>query len=134
MSTCDAVVGATSTFLPLMRLILSISQSSPATITTTLSQGHVGVPAVAGDHNYTSGLVVRLNIPQACGMQQLNGYTGVITVTGTTTFTIDVDSTFYDAFAIPAVPNPVWIDTCAQVLPIAENNDMISEATRNILF
>ena len=132
MSTCDAVYGPT--YLPAMRLILSITQGAPTIIETTLSHGHLGIPAVASAHNYTSGLVVRINIPQSCGMEQLNKYAGMIAVTGATTFTIDVDSTNYSAFVIPAIPNPAWADTCAQVIPIAEDAGMISEATRNILY
>jgi len=95
-------------------------ESNPAVITTSF------------DHGYSSGTIIKIKIPFVCGMEGIDGYSGVITVTGTDTFTVDVDSTNFNAFAIPAAPVPVWADTCAQVIPIGEVNDMITGATRNV--
>jgi hypothetical protein len=66
-------------------------------------------------------------------MEQLDGFVGDITVTGTDTFSLDIDSTYFQAFAIPAAPYPAWADTCAQVIPIGEENSMLTEAVRNVL-
>ena len=118
MSTCYAV--RNPMFTPAMRLISSISQSYPAVITTTF------------DHGYSSGTIIKIKVPFSCGMEEINGYVGVITVTGGDTFTVNVDSTRFNAFSIPAIPVPVWADTCAQVIPIGEVNDMITGATRNV--
>lgn len=107
-------------FTPAMRLISAITQSNPASITTTF------------DHGYSSGTIVKIKIPFVCGMEGIDGYSGVITVTGSDTFTVDVDSTNFNAFTIPAIPVPIWADTCAQVIPIGEVNDMITGATRNV--
>jgi hypothetical protein len=41
---------------------------------------------------------MRLNIPKGYGMQQANQLQGEITVTGDTTFTIDIDTTQMDPF------------------------------------
>lgn len=119
MSECYA--DPNPTFKPAMRLITAITQNVFTTVTTSF------------DHGYTTGLTVRINIPPACGMEQLDGFVGDITVTGATTFTLDIDSTYFQPFAIPAAPYPIWADTCAQVIPIGENNSMLTEATRNVL-
>lgn len=119
MSTCYA--NPDPTFLPAMRLIASITNSYPAVVTTTF------------DHDYISGLVVRIHIPVACGMQELNDFVGEVTVINDTSFSLDIDTTRYQAFAIPAAPVPPWLDTCAQVIPVGEDSDMLTEATRNIL-
>jgi len=119
MSTCYA--NPDPTFLPAMRLIASVTRSYPGLVTTTFN------------HNYTSGIIVRFNIPVACGMQELHGFVGTVTVTGLATFTIDLDTRLFEAFTVPAIPVPPWSDTCAQVVPIGEVNDMLTEATRNTL-
>lgn len=122
MSKCYVVTNPA--YVPAMRLILTITKSYPATVTTSLDG------LIAGNHGYSTGLIVRFQIPIACGMQQLDGYSGEITVTGLTTFTIALDTTAFDVFAIPVAPFPVWADTCAQVLPIGENNSMLTQAAR----
>jgi hypothetical protein len=119
MSTCYA--NPNPTFLPAMRLISSITNDYPALVTTTFN------------HGYTTGLIVRLHIPTICGMQEIKDLPLTITVTDVDTFTVDVDTTRFGAFAIPVVPVPVWADTCAQVIPIGEDNSMLTEATRNVL-
>jgi hypothetical protein len=133
MSTC--FVDPNVYFFPAARLILSISKASPAVITTTNNTQVVGGVLVAApaDHGYETGLIVRLDIPQACGMQELNGFAGEIIVTGPTTFTIDVDTRNYDSFAIPLAPDPFWAQTCAQVIPFAEENSMLTSAVFNTL-
>jgi hypothetical protein len=111
-----------------MRIITAITNAYPAVITTQVN------------HLYTTGMVVRIVIPQADGMQQLNNYLGEIIVTGLDTFTVDVDSTYFDVFTVP-VDNwtdpingiSIHIDTCAQVLPVGENAYKLDAAMRNTL-
>jgi hypothetical protein len=107
-------------FQPAMRLIAAITQANPASVTTTFA------------HQYNSGLIVRLDLPPAVGMQQANQMTGAITVTGDTTFTIDIDTTYFDAFAIPASPG-AHENTAAQVVPVGEVNESLLSATQNVL-
>jgi hypothetical protein len=118
MSQCFAVLNPI--FQPAMRLIAAISQSNPAQVTTTFA------------HQYVSGTIVRLNIPQIDGMQELDTTQWPITVTGSTTFTIPVDSTAFSAFAIPVSP-PFHANTCAQVVPTGEINETLAAAVRNVL-
>jgi hypothetical protein len=106
-------------YQPAMRVIDSITKSDPVTITTTIN------------HQYISGLIVRIDIPYALGMQQLNQQTGTINVTGPTTFTMPIDTTNYDSFVLPNAFPPGYQD--AQVVPIGEINSILYGATRNVL-
>ncbi len=119
MSTCYA--NPNPIFQPAMRLIAAITQSSPAVVTTTFA------------HQYLTGTIVRLDIPPADGMQQINGNTYPILVTGPTTFTIPEDTTHFDAFAIPVAPIPAYTNTCAMVIPVGEVNSTLAAATVNVL-
>jgi hypothetical protein len=117
-------------FKPTMRLISSISRGSTTTITT------------ASAHGYYTGMTVRILVPDLintairgtslAGMPQINKLSGRITVTGTDTFTIDIDSTDFDAFAIPGTWN-AQVGLYPQVVPFAEDNDMTTAAVRNVL-
>jgi hypothetical protein len=107
-------------FKPAMRLIASITQSYPVIVTTTFA------------HSYISGTIVRLDVPVADGMQQINQQQGAILVTGDTTFTMDINSTYYDPFAIPLSPSP-HDEICAQVVPIGEINSILAAAVKNVL-
>ena len=104
-------------YQPAMRIVTAITQSNPAQITTSFA------------HQYASGIIVRLDIPLANGMQQLVGtsflpITYPITVTGITTFTIPVDSTSFQAF----------VNTeCCPVVPVGELNSQLTSATQNVL-
>lgn len=118
MSTCYA--NPDPTFQPSMRLISAITNGNPAVVTTTFG------------HDFVSGTLVRLYIPVIDGMFQASNLVGTITVTGPTTFTIDIDTTSFDVFAIPVAPSP-HDNTCALVVPIGEVNDILSAATQNVL-
>lgn len=107
-------------FQPVMRLIASITNASMALVTTTF------------EHQYQTGLIVRLDIPVACGMQEANGMTGNIIVVSPTMFTISIDTTLFTPFSIPIVVSP-HVDICAQVIPIGEINELLTQATQNIL-
>jgi hypothetical protein len=109
-------------FKPARKNIDSITNASPALVTTT------------SNHEYTTGMVVRLVIPEAKGMQEADQLTGTITVTGATTFTIDIDTTGMEPFI--AVVNPAISplrDICAQVNPVGESNETLSAASRDVL-
>lgn len=108
-------------FRPAVADISAISQSSPTTVTTTFN------------NKYLTGLIVRLYVPQDFGMEQINGFQGTITVTSPTTFTIPVDSTFFDAFVVPteAVNQPLV--NPSQVVPIGEDAAILTQSFVNIL-
>lgn len=118
MSQCYA--NPNPIFQPAMRLIAEISQANPAEVTTTFA------------HQYVSGTIVRLDIPEADGMQELASTIWPITVTGSATFTVPVNSTTFSAFAIPE-DAPRHVFTCAQVVPIGEITSTLAAATKNVL-
>jgi hypothetical protein len=108
-------------FKPARRNIDTITNANPALVTTI------------NDHEYLTGLVVRLIIPPAKGMQDANQLTGTITVTGANSFTIDIDTTKMDTFK--AVVDPAistLLDVCAYVSPVGESNGMLSAALTRV--
>jgi hypothetical protein len=107
-------------YQPAMRLIASITNANPAVVTTTFA------------NQYKNGLIVRLDIPTACGMQQANGMTGAITIIDDTSFYIAIDTTLFDTFAIPVSP-PNRENICAQVVPVGEINETLINAVQNVL-
>ncbi len=105
-----------------MRIISAITNAFPAQVTTTFA------------HQFITGQIVRLIIPLMCGMQQANQQYGTISVTGTTTFNIDIDTTYYDTFSVPAtVPPGSTGFTCPQVVPFGEVSSILTAATQNVL-
>lgn len=108
------------TYQPAMRLVTDITRAVNASVTTSFA------------HNYETGDIVRLIVPDGWGMFQANGKLGTITVTAPTTFTIDIDSTMFDPFVTPPNPSPEVISV-AQVVPVGEVNSKLTQATRNVL-
>lgn len=106
-------------FKPAMRIISSITNANPALVTTTFN------------HNYMTGLIVRLIIPPGFGMQEVNEQQGTITVVSDTTFTIDLDTTEMSVFSAPSsYPED---QQYAQVVPIGEDNSILTQAVQNVL-
>lgn len=107
-------------FTPAMRLIASITNSNPGVVETTFP------------HGYISGLVVRMIVPQRNGMYEINHLEGAIRVLTPTTFSIDIDTQFFEPFVIPAY-NSQLSTVGPQVVPIGEINSMLTGAVQNIL-
>lgn len=114
------------TFQRAMRNILSITQADQALVTTTFD----GINP--GNHQYMTGLIVRLYVPDGFGMVQANELYGPITVVNDTQFTIPINTTNFDAFVVPNY-QPGNFGTPAQVVPIGEVNEILTEATQNVL-
>lgn len=117
MSTCYA--NPDPRFQPSMRIIASVTNDNPAVVTTTF------------DHDYVSGTIVRFYIPRAEGMSELDKKKGVITVTGNTTFTVDINTTGFSTFAIPGAP--AWYqNTCALVVPVGQVSSQLTASVRDV--
>ena len=101
---------------PSMRIITDITNSYPANVTTSF------------DHDYITGEIVRLYVPNSFAMIQANNKYAKITLTVTTTFTIDIDTRLFDVFV-----NVPFHGRYAQVVPIGEENNILSAAVRNVL-
>lgn len=110
------------TYQPAMRIISAITNANPALVTTTFA------------HDYITGEIVRIVIPRipynatGFGMGQINEQEGTITVTGDTTFTININTSTYDTFS-----NPGNFDQQPQVIPIGEISEILTAATENVL-
>jgi hypothetical protein len=112
-------------FQPAMRCINAITQANPAVFTTTT------------DHQYQTGLIVRINVPKWYGMQQINKFVGEVNVLTPTTFSLQLDgvpldTTTFDPFVVP-VTYLQRTSTPAQCVPVGEVNDMLIESTKNVL-
>ena len=105
-------------FQPAMRIVTAITNGFPCIVTTSF------------DHNYKTGLVVRLDIPETYGMQQANQLFAPITYIDDTNFSMPIDTTYFDAFIVPA---PVVISTLAQAVPIAEDSSQLYQAVRDVV-
>jgi len=64
------------TFTPVRTIVSNITNANPAVVTTS------------SNHELTRGMVVRLNIPRAYGMTELNRKLFVVTVLSATTFSL----------------------------------------------
>lgn len=75
---------------------------------TKITQATQAVVTVSQAHTYQVGQAVEFSIPGSCGMVQLNNFyqlqnkPPIITAITTYTFTINVNTTNYTAFALPA--------------------------------
>lgn len=110
-------------YLPTFNTITAISKSNVVTNTPT-------IVTTLTPHNYSTGLVVRLDIALTDGMQQMNGLVGDIIVTGPSSFSIDIDSSQFLPFSLT---DKVHKSSCSLVVPVGEINSILTQSTRNIL-
>lgn len=108
------------TFQQAMRNITAITNAEIALVTTHIA------------HQYIDGMIVRIYVPNGFGMTQANQLTGTISIVNDTEFLIDIDTSQFDPFVIPAI-FPGAFATPAQVVPIGEINEILTAATRNVL-
>lgn len=139
LPTLGAGVGATGSF----RVIPYDSQIYPTLrYITKITTGTSTVITLSVTHGYQVGQTVRFVVPAAFGMIELDGLQGTITAVNTTTtsgntITVNIDSSTFTAFAIPANGSAAF--TWAQVIPVgddtaydvAHNLDISSGATQN---
>lgn len=81
---------------PSSLLVVGITQSLPMVITIT-----IGNPA-SDAITYIVGMAVKLTVPISYGMFQANNLVGTITAINGMQFTLNIDSSQFDAFSIPA--------------------------------
>lgn len=107
-------------FQPAMRVINNITTGQTTTIVTTFP------------NQYKVGLIVRLNLPDGYSLQELDQKTGtIIELIDLTTFVIDLDSYGLGLFVAPT-EFPLDLQE-AQVTPVGEVNEQLTNATRNVL-
>jgi hypothetical protein len=103
-------------FKPAMRIITDITSGNPAAVTTSFN------------HGYSSGIIVRLVVPLGFGMQEVNDQFGEITVISPNSFDIDIDTSYFNPFFVPA-GNKQY----AQCIPFGEDNSTVYLAYQNVL-
>src|SRR3990167_4362958 len=117
-------------YYPRRRYITKITQASSAVITLSVT------------HGYTVGQQIRVVVPDAFGMVEMDGLQATITAINTTTtsgntITVDVDSSAFTAFAFPLtadVPfSPAMVVPFGEDTPLALANslDILGDATVN---
>jgi len=109
-------------YLPAMRIIIDITRAQEAVVTTSFA------------HNYLSGEIVRITVPfqhgsYPWGMYEIDNQQGEIEVINDTSFSISIDTRYYNPFVTP----PGSPTQRPYVVPIGENNRMLTAATRNVL-
>lgn len=117
-------VNPSTIFQPGATLLATIAQAVQPAVTTTTA------------HKYKSGLIVRFDIPQACGMQQLDGMTSRILVTGAMAFTaVDIDSSSFAPFNAHPFADNMYpsVNICSQCVPVGETALPFPTATDAIL-
>jgi hypothetical protein len=100
-----------SDFEPQLNLIQNVTTSANAVVTTVT------------DHNYTTGMFVRVIVPRTYGME-VYAQTEIV-VNGTTTFETTINTLSLDSFVAPTLYPPVAF-TPAQVIPITGVEDNIA--------
>ncbi len=108
-------------YMPAVRDVTSVTNGFPAVVTTSFP------------HSYLNGLIVRMVIPFNYGMFQLNDLKSVITVLSDTTFSINIDTTNFDVFAIPTEAMDQPLLNVAQSVPIGELASHLDQSFVNIL-
>lgn len=96
----------TSVYTPFVTGISAITQANPAVITTSVN------------HGFVIGNEVTFQIPNGWGMLQLNGLSGYITAISSNTITVNINTSTFDAFVVPATSHI----SPAQVIPAGDAN------------
>lgn len=115
-------------FYPRRRYIANITAATSAVVTFTV------------DHGLSVGQEVRMHVPAAYAMIEMDGLSATITAVTASTITLDVDSSAFTAFAFP-LPAAVAF-TPAIVVPFGEDTaeaidnsaDILADATENLSF
>ena len=110
------------TFIPSTLLITAISKSLPMQVTFT-------VPST-GSNTYIPGQLVRLKIPRSYGMSQANGLTGRILTVSLNSMTLNIDSSAFDTFTVPAAGS----ESPASLTPAGSQNLEFSNTTNQVPF
>lgn len=120
-------------YYPRRRFITFISQATSAVIEMSVT------------HGFTVGQLVKIIVPAAWGMTQINNQYATITAisTANNTITVNINSTGFTAFAYPSSAVAAGGVTLAQVVPVGEAAvntlaqpfaNLLDDATRNTSF
>lgn len=98
------------TYTPAVNDLEAVTQTNPALVTTV------------EDHNYVVNQEVQFFIPPDWGMRQLDKLKGIVlSIPSPKTFTVNINTSSFDAFIVPSPPSYVVISP-AQVTGIGDYN------------
>lgn len=106
-------------FSPSKYYITGITVAVAAVITTSTA------------HNYLVGDVIRVHVPAAFGMTEIEGLQANVTAVTASTITTDIDSSAFTAFAFPTSAIAAGGISFPHVVPVGERGKLTS-ATHNI--
>lgn len=107
--------------IPSSLLVTNITTSSPMVISVAI--GNTTTEA----NTYIVGMAVKLFVPVSYGMYQANNLVGTITDISGLNFTLNLDSSQFDAFVIP----PPTGETPASIAPFGSRNLTYDNQTAN---
>jgi len=82
--------------IPSSLVITAITQSSPMVVTVAIGN------STTEANTYIVGMSVRLFVPQTYKMYQANNLVGTIKAISGSNFTLNLDSSLFDAFVVPS--------------------------------
>jgi hypothetical protein len=116
-------------YYPVNRRITLITQAASAVITMSVT------------HGFTVGQKVRIVVPPAYGMIEMNNQLVTITAinTATNTITVNIDSTGFTAFSFPSSAAAALGVLVPEVVPVGEAatapyQNLLDDRTRNVSF
>lgn len=109
--------------IPSSLVITAVTRGFPMVIT-------IQVNVVTEANTYIPGMLVKFNVPNSYGMYQLNGLTGQIIAVNGSDLTIDLDSTQFDTFTVPAIT----AEQPASIAPAGSRNLQYSNTTNRVGF
>lgn len=109
--------------IPSALTITAITQAFPMVVTIIVND-------VTEYNSYIVGQLVRLFVPSTYQMIQANGIQGTIVNISASNFSLDIDSTNFDAFVVP----PPYTEQPATLSPAGSRNLQFSNTTGKVPF
>lgn len=117
-TTAQTSVGAGGFF---QKIIPQVEWKPEQVVIASISQAVNAVVVTNLPHGFSVGEKVRMKVPSNFGMTQMDGLLATIaSVPSTTSFTLDVDSSAFNAFALPQQAAS-FASTYAQAVPVGVN-------------
>jgi hypothetical protein len=111
--------------IPSSLLITAITQTLPMIITVEVGN------SASQANTYVAGMSVKLSVPVSYKMFQADGLIGTIININGNNFTLNIDSSFFDAFVIPLNSKSI---TPASIAPYGSSNYQYSNTSRPVPF
>lgn len=101
---------------------------------TLISQANPGVVTTGTNHGYSTDDRVRLRVPAINGMVEADDLLVTVTNVSATTFSIGIDTTTFSTFVFPTSAQAAAGERRADVVPVGENGQDLTDAIDNRSF